>query len=431
MAAIVEPRRALVVNPLRLSQSLGSVLAFLGLDRSMPLLHGSQGCTAFAKALMVRHFREPIPLQTTALTELSAVLGGGDNLLAALATITDKHRPDVIGVLGTALTEAQGDDVVGTLKAYDGSVPAIYVSTPDFTGGLEDGYAAAVTRIVEELVPDGARDSSRAPGQVNVLVGPALGPLDVEEVREMVEAFGLHPLVLPDLSRSLDGHLADGWSPLTTGGTRVADVRLMGRSELTLAVGAGMAPAARVLEERCRVPFVLYERLTGLEAVDRFVADLRALSGRPVPDRLHRWRRRLADGMLDAHFELGGRRVALALESELLHAIGCFLAEVGAEIVTAVAPTRSPLLERLPCREVVVGDYEDLEVGARASGADLLVAGSHGRQSASRLGIPLLRLGFPVFDRLGAQYRMTAGYRGSLAMLFDTANLLLDREGAP
>lgn len=121
--------------------------------------------------------------------------------------------------------------------------------------------------------------------------------------------------------------------------------------------------------------------------------------------------------------------MALALEPDLLAAVAGLLAEVGAEVVAAVAPTPSPVLTRVPCPEVVVGDYADLEERAREGGAELLVAGSHGRRSAARLGIPLFRLGFPVFDRLGAQYLVTAGYRGSVALLFGLANALLDRPG--
>ncbi len=455
MARVVETQRALSVNPLKHSAPLGGALAFLGLDRCLPVLHGSQGCASFAKALLTRHFREAVPLQTTALTEVTVILGGGENLAAALTAVAARYRPDVIGVLSTGLTETKGDDVELTLREFRqerpelACVPVVYASTPDFRGGLEAGYAAAVEAVLAGLAgpaspaapaapagtpgaacgPRTAPAPGTLPGQVNLLAGPALSPLDVEEVRELVESFGLRAVVLPDLSSSLDGHLADDWSPLTTGGTTVGDVAAMGRSEFTLAVGRTMARSAALLAGRSGVPFHVYEHLTGLEAGDRFLMDMAALTGRPVPERWRRRRRRLADALLDAHFELGGRRVALALEPDLLAAVAALLAEVGAEVVAAVAPTLSPVLAQVPCAEVVVGDYADLEERAREGGAELLVAGSHGRQSAARLGIPLFRLGFPVFDRLGAQYLLTTGYRGTMALLFGLANALLDHGG--
>ncbi|MFZ1246636.1 MAG: nitrogenase component 1, partial [Azonexus sp.] len=49
MAEIVHSKKALAVNPLKVSQPIGASLAFLGLNRCLPLMHGSQGCTAFGK----------------------------------------------------------------------------------------------------------------------------------------------------------------------------------------------------------------------------------------------------------------------------------------------------------------------------------------------------------------------------------------------
>jgi len=62
MAEIIKRGKALSVNPLKASATIGAALAFLGFHRCIPMLHGSQGCTAFGKVFFVRHFREPIPL---------------------------------------------------------------------------------------------------------------------------------------------------------------------------------------------------------------------------------------------------------------------------------------------------------------------------------------------------------------------------------
>ncbi len=436
MARVVTGASVGAVDPLKHSAPLGGALAFLGLARCMPLLHGSQGCSAFAKALLTRHFREPIPLQTTALTEVTAVLGGDECLAEALSTIAARHRPDVIGVLTTGLTEANGEDVAGTLNVWRQAPPGlgarrtegpvvVHASTPDFKGGLQDGWAAAVEAIVTAF---SGNARYRVPGQITVLTSPALSAVDVDEVRELVRAFGLEPIVVPDLSGCLDGHLADGWSPLTTGGTTVAELRGIASSEATIVAGSCVAGAGAILETRAGVPVRSYDRLAGLGAVDALVADLADQSGRPVPEPVRRWRRRLADGLLDAHFVLGGRRVALALEPDLLLAVASQMAEVGAEIVAAVAPQRARGLAEVPCEEVVIGDLCDLEARAADGGAELVIAGSHARAAAARLGAAHLCLGFPVYDRLGAQLRPTAGYRGSLALLIDAANCLLDQE---
>lgn len=81
------------------------------------------------------------------------------------------------------------------------------------------------------------------------------------------------------------------------------------------------------------------------------------------------------------------------------------------------------MLEHLPTEEVLIGDLEDLE--ARAAGCDLLITHAHGRQMAQRLEIPFLRMGLPIFDRLGAAHRLALGYRGSRDFIFEVANALI------
>jgi nitrogenase molybdenum-iron protein NifN len=135
--------------------------------------------------------------------------------------------------------------------------------------------------------------------------------------------------------------------------------------------------------------------------------------------------------MLDAHFFIGGKRIVIGAEPDLLWALSMGLRELGAKIVAAVTTTQSPLLELLPTEEVVIGDLEDLE--QRAQGCDLIITHSHGRQAAQRLHIPLHRAGMPMFDRLGAGHRVSVGYRGTREFLCEIGNIFLAQphEGAP
>jgi nitrogenase molybdenum-iron protein NifN len=420
MATIVQTCKPVTVDPLRHSAPLGAVLAFLGVARCMPLLHSSQGCAALAKVLLTRHFRETIPLQTSALTEVNTILGSGDSLLTGIVTVAERQQPDLIGVITTGLVDAAGEDVRRTLRLRSAGPPVVLAAVSDLGGGLEQGYAVAVEALIAELVLPLA--GTALDDQVTLLPGPALSPLDVEELRETAEAFGLRTVVLPDFSGSLDGHLDADWEPLLSGGTPLSAVATAGRSAAVIALGAGLASAARMLAgtDAWTVPHAV-----GLDASDALVGQLAAVAGRDVPDVLRQWRSRLTDGMLDASGVLAGRRVALALEPDLLAGVAALLTEAGCHVVTAISPTAADHLQHMPCGEVVVGDFEDAQERARDAGAELLVASSHGAATARRLGIPLLRLGFPVVDRLGAQHLTSLGYRGSLRLLFAAANELL------
>jgi nitrogenase molybdenum-iron protein NifN len=140
---------------------------------------------------------------------------------------------------------------------------------------------------------------------------------------------------------------------------------------------------------------------------------------------LRRERSQLVDAMLDSHFHFGGKRVAIGADPDLLYTLVQLFAGLGSEVAAAIASTdASPLLDQLPC-DVVVGDLADLEEAAGTTKVELLVTHSHGRQAADRLGIPLFRVGFPIFDRLGVQHRCTVGYRGTRQLIYELANLFM------
>jgi nitrogenase molybdenum-iron protein NifN len=425
MANVTHIKKSCAVNPLKMSQPIGAALAFMGLDNCMPTLHGSQGCTAFGLVLFVRHFKEAVPMQTTAMNEATTIMGGMENVEQAVLNIHKRAKPAIIGIASTGLTETKGDDVDGYLTLIRNKHPEladvalVYVSTPDYVGAFQDGWAKAVAKLVTELAEPG----KTVQGQVNLLAGSHLTPGDIEELREIVEAFGFTPIILPDLSGSMDGHVPDNFSPTTLGGTSVAELRATGRSEFTLAVGEHMREAAQALRDKCNVPFEMLDNLTGLDGNDCLMTLLTEKSGRPAPNKYRRQRSQLVDAMLDAHFYLGGKKIAIGAEPDLLWGVGNLLAGMGAELTAVVTTTQSPLLEKLPAEEVLIGDLEDLE--QRAQGCDLLVTHSHGRQMAERLETPFLRMGIPMFDRLGAAHQVMVGYRGMRDLIFQVANMFM------
>lgn len=433
MAEILKRNKALSVNPLKASQPIGASLAFLGINRAIPMLHGSQGCSAFGKVFFVRHFREPIPLQTTAMDQVSTVMNADENVIQGLRAVAEKSKPALIGLPTTGLSETQGTDIKRVVKQFYAEnpefshIPVVAVNTPDFTGCLESGYALAVKAILDVLVKPGGQPGRRHK-QVNVLAGSFLTPGDIEHLKELIEAFGLRPMVLPDIADSLDGHLSDmETSPVTLGGTPVSEIHSMGDSVATLVLGNSLYEAADLLNERTGVPDYRFDCLMGLDAVDSFIAALADISGKPVPEKIERQRAQLQDAMVDSHFMLGFARVAIAADPDLLYGFSRLVTEMGCEVVAAITPARAPILQEVAAAQVGIGDLEDLEIAAKSRGAQLVISNSHAAETARRLGIPLLRAGFPQYDLIGGYQRMWVGYRGTRQTLFDLANMLVEQ----
>jgi len=395
-------RKSVVINPLKHSQSIGAAIAFQGIDRALPVIHGAQGCTFLGKVLLTKHFREPIALASTKLFTENVVMGSEENIMKTVNGFVEKNRPDVIGILTSGLSEVKGDDVSGIVKqlqAEHHQCNILNVSTPDYEGGLETGYAKAVEALLQFTV-HGSRFTER---QINILVGSHLTPADFTEVRDIIESFGLKPIMLPDLS-ALDGS-RQGFSALSTGGTEIDEIRNMGSSGFTIAIGASMESAAMILKERFGIEYRVFEGISGLKDTDMFMEALSMLSGKQVPAKYGRQRRILIDGMRDAHFYYGNKKICVALEPDLSMQTVHWLEDMGAEVFE-VDTNGSGLFS-------VEGDF------------NLLISNSHAEDTAKRLGVPLYQMGFPVYKVLGNNHKVTIGYSGTLGLINDIANLMM------
>ncbi len=433
-----------VINPLKHSPSIGAAIAFQGIDRALPIMHGAQGCNFLAKVLLTKHFREPIALASTKLFTESVVMGSEQNIIKVVQEIVERNSPDVIGILTSGLTEVKGDDVTDAInnlrfKIQDSICQIINVATPDYEGGLETGYAKAVEAVIEiveykkcnadktNLSPINLlRDESigiklRNQGSlINIIAGSHLTPADFTELREIVESFGLKPILLPDLS-ALDGSRM-GFSAIAAGGTRIDEIKDMSRAGFTFAIGSSMEGAAKRLKERFGIEYMVCESITGVRDSDRFMETLSLLSGKPISNKYERQRQILIDGMRDAHYYYSNKKICLAVEADLAVQTSRWLAELGAKVELSVIPQYASSIKIIQAKNVMLGDLFSIE-----GDFDLLISNSHAEDTAKRLGIPLYQMGFPVYKVLGNNSRITIGYRGTLCMINEAANLLMNK----
>ncbi|MBW4604766.1 MAG: nitrogenase iron-molybdenum cofactor biosynthesis protein NifN [Calothrix sp. FI2-JRJ7] len=431
MAIVSITNTSVAVNPLKHSQAVGATLAFMGFAGVMPVLHGSPGCSTFAQIPLTQHLGEIIPLSTTGMTEVVTVLGCEENIKQAIISLVHQHHPEILGLCTTGLTETRGDDMARFLKEIRqlpelNNLPMVLVSTPDFKGSLQDGYAAAVESIVKEIPTVGKPNTQSK--QITILASSAFTPGDIQQIKEMCLDLELDPIVLPDLSGLLDIDFNNYDSTnnstlnraVTRSGTTLERLQLVGNSSFTLALGESMRSSARILQQRFKVPYDVFTEFVGLDATDKLLYALFKISGNAVPEKYRIYRRQLQQAMLFTHLKLSCKKVSVALEPDLLWLTIDFLQSMGVSIHAAVTTGRSPLLEKIPIQSVTIGDLEDFE--QLAAGSDLLIANSNASAIAKRLSIPLYHQGIPIFDRLGNIFATKLGYRGAMQYLFDIAN---------
>jgi len=333
-------------------------MALQGIDRALPIIHGAQGCTFLGKVLLTKHFREPISLASSKLFVEDVVLGSEEKLATAIEGFIEKNSPALIGVLTSGLSEVKGDDVKAVVRSLEIGVGTkslktriVHIPTPDYDGGLETGYAKTIEKIVSSLEFGVGRSEKNS---INIIAGSHLTPADVGELREIVEAFGMKAVILPDLS-ALDGS-RQIFSPLASGGTTMEELASLPDASYTVALGMSMEPAAKLLQQKFGIAYRMFDGISGLSDSDRLMQFLAEVSGQPVPRRYERQRRILVDTMRDAHALFGSKKICIALEPDLAVQTSKWLDEMGAIVQLAVVPTLSEAADRIHAREVRIGD---------------------------------------------------------------------------
>jgi len=416
--------KPLQVNPIKHSQPMGAALAFMGIKNCLPLMHGSQGCASYTKVFYTRHFNEPIAMYNTSVSDITAVLDGGDySILMAIENITKKNKgmkPELIGLHTTGLTETKGDDVRNVGSHVE--IPYCYVNTPDYEGGMESGWALTAKSLINQHTKE-----SREIKATKLLILPhvSMQPAEIEKIKELCEGFGFETYALPDLSTSLDGYLSEGQGKLGTGAITIEDIANLADSSTVITIGSSMQIAAKeLLKKNPNIKELHFDHLMGQENNDNFVASLmeiRQIEPRPL---LKRWRGRLQDAMLDSHFLIGSSHFVITGEPDMCIGISELLASVGGTIDAVIATTYSPVLEKIVAENVLVGDLEDAEI--YFNNTDLVISNYHAERllHMQERNTGLILRGFPNYEELGNQLKNDQLYEGSTYFLFEVANAL-------
>ncbi len=476
-----EPYPNATTNACKLCTPLGACLAFRGVEGAIPFLHGSQGCATYIRRYVISHFREPMDIAASNFSESSAVFGGGLNVRIGLENVIRQYKPALVGLATTCLSETIGEDLAGHLRDFHnlhpGGVegipipPIVPVSCASYRGTHANGFHDAVRALVDTLCPGAASSSTGSAGILPADDAPAssngmrhpgprsladaaapsppvalfpgmLSPADLRELKRIAAAFGLPVTLLPDYSDTLDGPSWADYEKLPAGGTPVGAIRALARAQASVEFGRVLArapvTAATVLARRhgvlpCRLGLPI-----GLRETDRFIEHLAALSGRETPADLARERGRLIDSWVDGHKYVFEKRAIVYGEEDLVVGLASLLAEFGVTPVLCASGGRSGRLadalraavpeldERTVIREGA--DFADIAGESSALQPDFLIGSSKGYSLARRLGVPLIRCGFPVHDRIGGQRILHVGYAGAQALFDRIVNALLDRK---
>ncbi len=446
-------REALTVNPAKACQPLGAVLCALGFEKTLPYVHGSQGCVAYFRTYFNRHFKEPIACVSDSMTENAAVFGGQKNMFDGLKNANALYKPDVIAVSTTCMAEVIGDDLNAFINnsKKEGHIeqdkPVPFAHTPSFVGSHTTGWDNMFEGFMRFYTLN--HMEGKAPGKngkLNIVPGFETYLGNYRVVHRMLDEMQVEHTMLCDPTEVLDTP-ADGEFRMYAGGTTQDEIKDAPNAIDTILMQPWHLEKSKKFAKatwKHTVPDLNIPM--GLEWTDEWLMKISAITGKAIPASLTKERGRLVDMMTDSHTWLHGKKFALWGDPDFAMGMAKFLLELGAEPTHVLCnnankrwmKTVRKMLDDSPvgkdCEVYIGSDLWHMRSLVFTNKPDFMIGNSYGKfiqrdtlYKGKEFEVPLIRIGFPILDRHHLHRMTTLGYEGGMYLLTTIVNAVLDR----
>ena len=432
------------VNPIFTCQPAGAQFVSIGVKDCIGLVHGGQGCVMFVRLLISQHLKESFEIASSSLHEDGAVFGACGRVEEGVDVLLSRYpHLKVIPIITTCSTEVIGDDVDGVItkleegllaeKYPDREVHLLAIHTPSFVGSMISGYDVAVRDFVKKFAVKGEPN-----GKINFITG-WVNPGDVKELKHLLSEMDIDATVLFEIENFDSPMMPDG-SEVSHGNTTIADLQSTGAATHTFALNRYEGgKAAQFLEKKFKIPSVIGPTPIGIRNTDSLLRKLSDATGKPIPKSLVRERGIAMDAITDlAHMFLADKKVAIYGSADLVVGLAEFCLDLEMKPVLLLLgddnsayiddPRIKALQENVdyPMEIITNADFWELENRIKNEGLelDLILGHSKGRFISIDYDIPMVRVGFPTYDRAGLYRYPVVGYGGATWLAEQMANAL-------
>ncbi|GAB6037581.1 Fe-only nitrogenase subunit beta [Fundidesulfovibrio butyratiphilus] len=441
---LMERSRPGIINPIFTCQPAGAQFVSIGIKECIGIVHGGQGCVMFVRLLFSQHFKESFELASSSVHEDGAVFGACGRVEQAVDVLLMRYpHVKVVPIISTCSTEVIGDDIDGVVtklnegllkdKYPDREVHLIPIHTPSFVGSMVTGYDVAMRDIVSYF----ARRTQPS-GKLNVFTG-WVNPGDVTAIKHLLQAMDIDATVLFEIE-TFDSPIMPEGNHVSHGETTIADLRGTGDALGTIALNRYEGgKAAQYLEKEFDIPTVIGPTPIGIRNTDTFLANLKKLTGKPIPESLVRERGIAIDALTDlTHMFFADKRVGIFGNPDMVIGLAEFCIDLEMQPKILLLGDDNPNYVKDPRvkalqenvdwdMEIVTNaDFWELENRIKNGGLelDLLLGHSKGRFLSLDHNIPMFRVGFPTYDRAGMHRHPIVGYAGAIWLAEQMANVL-------
>jgi nitrogenase molybdenum-iron protein beta chain len=415
----------------------------IGIKDCIGIVHGGQGCVMFVRLIFSQHFKESFELASSSVHEEGAVFGALKRVEEGVDVLLMRYpHIRVIPIISTCSTEIIGDDIDGVVvklneellreKYPDREVYLVPIHSPSFVGSMISGYDSAMRDIIKYFAA-----KTTPNGKINLFTG-WVNPGDVTALKHLLHEMDIDATVLLEIEE-FDSPLMPDGQHVSHGETTVEDLKDTGNALASIALNRYEGgKAAQYLETKLGIPATIGPTPIGIRNTDSFLQTLKQITGKQIPQSLVKERGIAIDALTDlTHMFFAEKKIAIYGNPDLVIGLAQFCIDLEMKPMLLLLGDDNPQYAEDPrIKELKEGVDWDMEIITNADlfemderinnglELDLILGHSKGRFTAIDNKIPMVRVGFPTYDRAGMYRHPVVGYAGAIWLAEQMANAL-------
>jgi len=412
----------IIYEPVPDSKLLGMVRAIGGIKDAVAIVHGKSCC--HADNLLFNILTGPqddIRILGSGIRSQDISVGGKRKLTLAIRAAYEEFNPELIAVLITSFTTLMGDDVEGVIETLKEEIPSEMCSFQcagyigDTSSGIRE-FICFLTRYMERGSP--------SDGQVNLIGLMPDEPharSDLKEIERMLKKIGLQvKCAIP--------------------GCSFKEIRCAADATFNIVFSDEGLDLATTMEETFEIPYVMVPYPFGWRGSMEFfqkVCDALKISFKEelLSEEREKVRRRLQEVY---KYLQGIYGLPVAVVGKGMKAISLcrFLSEeLGFDIELLclndnLSGEEGDILREIDVDELIISrDQFEIEDAIRSRKVHLVFGSTMEKKVCVDLGIPLVRVSYPVLDEISITDRPYAGIEGVLNLTEAIINCIISQGG--
>jgi nitrogenase molybdenum-iron protein beta chain len=273
--------------------------------------------------------------------------------------------------------------------------------------------------------------------KVNIIMGFDTYTGDYHEIKRLMRTMGVDFTLLSDASATFDSPNT-GEYKLYPGGTPLIDAADSINASATIALQKYSTTKTMEYIQKEWGQEAYMMPMIGMKNTDKFFEQLSRITAKSLPQEIEDERGRAVDAMIDSHAYVHGKRFALVGDPDQLLGLISFLLEMGAMPVHIICTNGDKKFEEeavtllseslfgAESKVYINKDMWHLRSLMFTDPVDYLIGNSYAKFLWRDTGTPLIRAGFPLFDRHHLHRYPIIGYQGVINLVNSVVNTILD-----